>query len=81
MISDGIPRLLPGPISFKISRVIGCMSPKNVCPRDIELKADIPFFATSDAPIMLIKGGSIDRANTEMMNLTVSLEYLIWKPN
>ncbi len=39
--------------------IVHLPTPKNVCPRDIELKADIPFFATSDAPIMLIKGGSI----------------------
>ena len=31
-------------------------APKNICKRDIELAADIPFFATSDAPIILIKG-------------------------
>ena len=49
--------------------VVHLPAPKNACPKDIELKADIPFFATSDAPIMLIKGGSIDRANTEMMNV------------
>ena len=35
--------------------------------RDLELSADTPLFATSDAPIVLIKGGSIDRANTEMI--------------
>ena len=44
-------------------------APKNICKRDIELATDIPFFATSDAPIILIKGGSIDRANTDMMNV------------
>ncbi|CAB4016637.1 Hypothetical predicted protein [Paramuricea clavata] len=27
-------------------------APKNVCPRDIELKADLPFFITADAPIV-----------------------------
>ena len=44
-------------------------APKNVCERDIELKADIPFFTTSDAPILIIKGGSIDMDNTDMMNV------------
>ena len=28
--------------------IVHLPAPKNVCPRDIELKADIPFFATSD---------------------------------
>ena len=41
-------------------------APKNVCEHDIELKADIPFFATTDTPVLLIKGGSIDRDNTDM---------------
>ncbi len=59
--------------------IVHLPAPKNVCPRDIELKADIPFFATSDAPIMLIKGGSIDRANTEMMNVRW-LFFHFWKP-
>ena len=42
---------------------------KNFCRRDIELKSDTPFFATADAPPVLIKGGSIDRVNTEMMSV------------
>ena len=49
--------------------IVHLPAPKNVCERDIELKADIPFFATSDAPMLLIKGGSIDRDNTDMMNV------------
>ena len=49
--------------------IVHLPAPKNVCERDIELKADIPFFATSDAPTLLIKGGSIDRDNTDMMNV------------
>ena len=44
-------------------------APKNFCRRDIELKSDTPFFATADAPPVLIKGGSIDRVNTEMMSV------------
>ena len=42
---------------------------KNFCKRDIELSKDTSVFATADAPIVLIKGGGIDRANTEMMNV------------
>jgi hypothetical protein len=49
--------------------IVRLPAPKNICPRDIELKADIPFFATADAPIVQVKGGSIDRANTDMMNV------------
>ena len=44
-------------------------APKNFCKRDIELSKDTPVFATTDAPMVLIKGGGIDRANTEMMNV------------
>jgi len=44
-------------------------APKNFCKRDIELSKDTPVFATADAPMVLIKGGGIDRANTEMMNV------------
>lgn len=43
--------------------------PKNFCKQDIELSSDTPFFATSDAPLLLVKGGSIDHANTEMMQV------------
>ena len=44
-------------------------APKNFCRRDLELSADTPFFAMSDAPLVLIKGGNIDHTNTEMMNV------------
>ena len=37
--------------------------------KDIVLEKDTPFFATSDAPLVLINNGSIDRVNTEMMNV------------
>ena len=43
-------------------------APKNLCSKDIELSKDTPFFATSDAPLVLVKGGAMDRVNTEMMN-------------
>ena len=38
--------------------------------KDIVLEKDTPsFFATSDAPLPLIKGGPIDRINTEIMHV------------
>ncbi|CAH3176812.1 unnamed protein product, partial [Porites lobata] len=43
-------------------------APKNLCSKDIELSKDTPFFATSDAPLVLVKRGAIDRVNTEMMS-------------
>ena len=44
-------------------------APKTFCKRDVELTADTPFFATADAPFVLIRKGTIDRTNTEMMNV------------
>ena len=44
-------------------------SPKNVCIRDLKLNKDAPFFASSDAPLVLIKAGAIDSLNTRMMNV------------
>ena len=44
-------------------------TPKNQMSKDIVLEKDTPFFATSDAPLFLIINGSIDRVNTEMMNV------------
>lgn len=44
-------------------------APKNVCSRDLELNKDTPFFATSDAPLVLIKAGAIDSLNSRMMNV------------
>jgi hypothetical protein len=54
-------------------------APKNFCKRDIELNKDTPFFATSDAPLLLIKGGSVDHANTEMMQVRWRF-FHFWKP-
>ena len=48
--------------------IVHLPAPKNVCSRDIELAGDTPFFATSDAPLVLVKAGSADHVNTEMMN-------------
>ena len=42
-------------------------APKNVCCRDVELNKDTPFFATSDAPLVLVKAGAVDNTNTQMM--------------
>ena len=44
-------------------------APKTFCQRDLELTADTPFFATADAPMVLICGGSVDRTNTDMMDV------------
>ena len=43
--------------------------PKTFCKQDIKLTDDTPFFATADAPLVLVKGHSIDRANTQMMDV------------
>ena len=43
-------------------------APKNLCSKDVEPSKDTPFFATSDAPLVLVKGGAMDRVNTEKMN-------------
>ena len=53
-------------------------TPKNFCKRDIELSKDTPFFATADAPLVLIKGGSLDHANTEMMHVRWQF-FHFWK--
>ena len=44
-------------------------APKTFCKRDLELTEDTPFFATADAPLVLIRKGTIDGTNTEMMNV------------
>ena len=44
-------------------------APKTFCKEDIELTNDTPFFATADAPLVLVKGTSIDCANTHMMDV------------
>ena len=43
-------------------------APKNVCSKDIELSKDTPFFAPSDAALVLVKGSAMDRVSTEIMN-------------
>ena len=44
-------------------------APKNQISKDIVFEKDTPFFATSDAPLALINGGTIDSVNTEMMHV------------
>lgn len=44
-------------------------APKNHVNKDIVLDKDTPFFATSDAPLALVKGDRIDMMNTEMMHV------------
>lgn len=44
-------------------------APKTFWQKDIELSKDTPVFATADAPLVLIKGGNIDNANTQMMTV------------
>ena len=48
-----------------------CLRPKNVhvCSRGLELTKDTPFFASSDATLVLIKKGAINSLNTRMMNV------------
>lgn len=49
--------------------IVHLPAPKNFCSRDIEFTKDTPFFATADAPLVLVKGGSIDQANSQMMSV------------
>ena len=49
--------------------VVHLPAPKNFTKRDIELTKDTPVFATADAPIVLVKGGVVDQANTKMSNV------------
>jgi len=44
-------------------------APKSFVQQDILFDKDSPFFATADAPLALIKGGTIDRINTSMMRV------------
>ena len=44
-------------------------TPKYQMSKDIVFGKDTPFFATSDAPLVLINNGCIDRVNTDMMSV------------
>ena len=54
-------------------------APKNLMSKDIVLDKDTPFFATSDAPLALINGVTIDRVNTEMMHVRWNMFQLYWQ--
>ena len=54
-------------------------APKNLMSKDIVLDKDTPFFATSDAPLPLINGATIDRVNTEMMHVRWNMFQLYWQ--
>ena len=51
------------------SDIVHFPAPKKLMSQNIVLDKDTLFFATSDAPQALIKGGTIDRINTEMMEV------------
>lgn len=54
-------------------------APKCFVSKDILFDKDTPFFATSDAPLMLVRGGCVDRINTNMM--CVRWNYFeFWRP-
>ena len=54
-------------------------APKCFQQQDILFDKDTPFFATSDAPLMLVRGGGVDRINTDMMR--VRWHYFeFWRP-
>ena len=40
-----------------------------ICKRDLEISSDTTFSVTADAPMARINSGSIDRVNTDMMNV------------
>lgn len=47
--------------------IVHLPAPKNFCNKDIEFTRDTPFFAAADTPLVLVKGGPIYQANTQMM--------------
>ena len=55
------------------------VAPKNLMSKDVILDKDTPFFATSNAPLALINGATIDRVNTEMMHVRWSMFQLHWQ--
>ena len=70
-ISDGNHPLYHGVSFLQVLEgdVVHFPAPKNFMRRDIVLEKDTPFCATSDAPLTLVKGGCVDRVNTEMMEV------------
>ena len=65
------PSIIPSSDLLQILEgdIVHLPAPKNFCSKDIEFNRDTPFFATADAPLVLVKGGSIDQANTQMMSV------------
>ena len=59
--------------------IVHLPAPKSFASKDIEFNKDTPFFATSDSPIVLIKGGNIDQANTQMMAVRWR-HFNLWRP-
>ena len=49
--------------------IVHLPEPKNFGSQDIEFTKDMPFFATADAPLILVKNKSIDQANTQMLSV------------
>jgi len=58
--------------------IVHLPAPKSFTNKDIEFNKDTPFFATADAPLVMIKGGSIDKSNTEMMQVRWRL-FSLWR--
>ena len=58
--------------------IVHLPAPKTFWKQDIELSKDTPFFATADAPLVLVKGSIIDRANTQMMEVRWRL-FHFWR--
>ena len=46
--------------------IVHFSAPKNLMSQNVVLDKDTPFFATIDAPLALITGGTLNRINTEM---------------
>ena len=58
--------------------IVHLSAPKSFWKQDIEFDKDSPFFATADVPIVLVKGGAINQANSEMMRVRWRL-FRFWK--
>ena len=65
------PSIIPGSDFLQLLEgdIVHLPAPKNFCSRDIEFTKDTPFFATANAPLVLVKGGSINQANSQMMSV------------
>ena len=67
MLNDGCWRLsmIPWSDILQILRgdIVHLPAPKNLCSKDT------PYFTTVDAPLVFVKGRSIDQANTQMTSV------------